>query len=120
MSPEIQAFATGFPTSLAHAGVSALLLLIGAAVYGLLSPFKEVARVREGEAASALVFGGVVISLAIPLALSLNASTSLLELGIWGAATVVVQLLAFRLIDFLLRGLPQRVAEGEVAAAVVL
>ena len=69
---------------------------------------------------SAVSFGGVIVGLAIPLAMSLNASTSLIELGVWGAATIAVQLLAFWLIDMLLSGLPQRIAEGEVAAAVLL
>ena len=35
-------------------------------------------------------------------------------------ATVVVQLLVFRLVDLLLHGLPQRIQEGEVAAAALL
>jgi len=30
MTPEIQAFAAGFPTTLAHAGLSLLMLLVGA------------------------------------------------------------------------------------------
>jgi putative membrane protein len=35
-------------------------------------------------------------------------------------ATIFVQLLAFRGVDFLLHGLPQRIQEGEVSAAVLL
>jgi len=120
MSPELQAFATGFPTTLAHAAISLIVLIAGGAAYGLLSPYREVARVREGDVASAAVFGGVLVGLAIPLALSLNASTSLVEVALWGVATTAVQLLVFRLIDLVLRGLPQRAAEGEIAAAVLL
>ena len=120
MSPELQAFATGFPTTLAHAAISLVVLIAGGAAYGLLSPYREVARVREGDVASAAVFGGVLVGLAIPLALSLNASTSLVEVALWGVATTAVQLLVFRLIDLVLRGLPQRAAEGEIAAAVLL
>ena len=33
---------------------------------------------------------------------------------------MAVQLLLFRIVDFVLKGLPQRVQEGEVPAAVVL
>jgi len=32
----------------------------------------------------------------------------------------VLQLLAFRVVDLLLTGLPQRIREGQIAAAVVL
>jgi putative membrane protein len=120
MTPEIQAFLSGFPITLAHAAVSLLFLVVGAALYALLTPYKEIAEIREGNAAAAVSFGGVLLGLAAPLAVSLLASTSIEELAIWGAAATAVQLLIFRVTDFLLAGLPQRVEEGEVSAAVLL
>ena len=60
------------------------------------------------------------MGLAIPLSASLAGSTSALEIGMWGAACVALQLLIFRLVDLALHGLPQRIAEGEVAAAALL
>ena len=119
-SPEIQAFAIGFPTTLLHAGVAILILFLAAALYILLTPHKEVALIRDGYAAAAVSLGGVLVGLAAPLALSLNSSTSVIEIAIWGVSTVMVQLLVFRLVDILLRGLPQRIQEGEVAAAALL
>ena len=120
MTPEIQAFAAGFPATLAHAAVSLILLGLGAAVYALMSPHREMAEIRDGNTAAAVSFGGVLIGLAAPLAFSLAASTSIEELALWGVAIVAVQLLLFRLVDFVLKGLPQRVQEGEIPAAVVL
>ncbi|HEX4097217.1 MAG TPA: DUF350 domain-containing protein [Caulobacteraceae bacterium] len=120
MSPEIQAFAAGFPATLAHAAVCLILLGLGAVIHALMSPHKEIAEIRDGNAAAAISFGGVMIGLAIPLAFSLAASTSIEELGLWGVAIVAVQLLLFRIVDFVLKGLPQRVQEGETPAAVVL
>jgi putative membrane protein len=38
----------------------------------------------------------------------------------WGAPTVVVQLLVFRIVDLMLHGLPARIREGEMSAAVLL
>jgi putative membrane protein len=120
MSPEVQAFATGFPTTLLHAGITLLLLAAGGALYALLTPYKEIQQIREGNAAAAVSYGGVLVGLAAPLAVSLNASTSAVEVAIWGAAVMVVQLLAFRIVDVLLTGLPQRAQEGDVAAASLL
>ncbi len=119
-SAEVQAFATGFPTTLAHLGVTLALLAGGAILYALFTPWKEIALIREGNAAAAVAFSGVLIGLAIPLAISLSVSTSLKDITLWGVATVVLQLLAFRIVDLLLTGLPQRIREGEVAAAVLL
>ena len=120
MTPEVQAFATGFPITLLHAGVTLLMLAAGAAVYALLTPYKEVQLIREGNAAAALSYGGVIVGLAAPLAVSLSASPSVLEVVVWGLATTAVQLLVFRLTDFLLTGLPARIQEGETAAAALL
>lgn len=119
-SPEIQAFATGFPLTLLHILVTVLILLVGAAAYVLLTPHKEITLIRDGNTAAAVSLGGVLLGLAIPLSVSLNASTNLIELGLWGVATVIVQLLVFRLVDILLRGLPQRIQEGEMSAAALL
>ena len=120
LRPEIQAFASGFPITLLHAGVTLLMLLIGATVYSLLTPYKEIAQIREGNSAAAVAFGGVIIGLAIPLAASMAASTSLRDIVLWGGATILLQLFVFRLVDFLLAGLPNRINEGEVSAAVLL
>jgi putative membrane protein len=119
-SPEVQAFATGFPTLIAHVLTTFALLIGGAALYALLTPWKEIALIREGNAAAAVAFAGILVGLAVPLAASLSVSTSVRDIIIWGVATVVVQLLAFRVIDLLLAGLPQRIRDGEVSAAVVL
>jgi putative membrane protein len=119
-SAEVQAFATGFPTTLAHLGVTLALLAAGATLYALFTPWREISLIREGNAAAAVAFSGVLLGLAIPLAVSLSVSTSIKDIVLWGVATVVLQLLAFRLVDMLLTGLPQRIRDGETAAAVLL
>jgi len=119
-SPEVQAFASGFPTLVVHVLTTFGLLIAGVAVYALMTPWKEIALIREGNAAAAVAFSGVMVGLAAPLAASLSVSTSVRDIVIWGVATVVIQLLAFRVIDLLLTGLPQRIRDGEVPAAVVL
>jgi putative membrane protein len=119
-SPEIQAFATGFPLTLLHAGVTLLILILGTAVYAMLTPHKEITLIRDGNSAAAISLGGVMVGLSIPLAVSLRASTSVVEILIWGIATIAVQLLVFRLVDLVLRGLPQRIQDGELSAAALL
>jgi len=119
-SPEIQAFATGFPVTLLHFAVTLAILIAGAAAYIMLTPHKEITLIRQGNASAAVSLGGVLLGLAIPLAISLKASTTLIELSLWGIATVLVQLLIFRLVDLVLHGLPKRINDDEMSAAAML
>jgi putative membrane protein len=119
-SPEVQAFAAGFPVFLLHTTVTVAILLVAAAVYILLTPDREITLIREGNTAAGVSLGGVLVGLAIPLAASLRASTNVIEIALWGVVTVVVQLLVFRLTDMILRGLPRRIQDGELSAAALL
>jgi putative membrane protein len=119
-SPELDAWASGFPLTLLHVSVALLILAAGAALYALVTPHREIQLIREGNAAAALSFGGVLVGIALPLAFALAASNSVLEIALWGATTIVVQLALFWVVDLILRGLPQRIKEGEIAAAVLL
>src|SRR5580704_2413067 len=119
-TPELEAWATGFPVTLLHVGVALVILVAGAALYALLTPHREIQLIRDGNSAAALSFGGVLVGLAIPLAFALAASTSLLEIALWGGTALILQLGLFWLTDLVLVGLPQRIKEGEVAAAALL
>ncbi len=121
-SPEISAFATAIFFILRDYGLTVLLLLIGVISYGFLSPHKDIEHIQEGNSAAALSYGAVVLGLAIPLAAQMAPSTSPVDIIIYGVAAIAIQLLIFRLVIdiLLLRGLPQRVQEGDIGAAVVL
>ena len=43
-----------------------LILAAGAALYALITPHREIRLIREGNAAAAVSFGGVLVGLAIP------------------------------------------------------
>jgi putative membrane protein len=117
---EIQAFISGFPNFITQFGVAMGLFVVGLTTYVLLTPHKELALIRDGNASASLAFGAVVVGLAIPLGACLAHSLSLIDLTVWGTVTLLVQLIVFRVVDIFLRGLPRRIAEGDVAAAIFL
>jgi putative membrane protein len=119
-SPELQAWAAGFPLALLHAAVALALLAAGATLYALITPHRDIQLIREGNSAAAISFGGVIVGLALPLAIAVTASTSLADVAIWGMAALFVQLAVFRLTDILLHGLPQKIQQGELSAALLL
>ena len=120
VNPEVQAFATGFPLTLLHGGITVALLFLGAGLYALLTPYRDIQLIREGNTAAAISLGSVLVALAIPLSVSLAASNGELELVLWGAAIIAVQLFVFRFTDWVLQGLPRRIQAGEVSAATFL
>lgn len=117
---EIQAFISGFPNFITQFGVAMGLFIVGLTTYVLLTPHKELALIRDGNASASLAFGAVVVGLAIPIGACLAHSLSLIDLAVWGTVTLLVQLITFRVVDIFLRGLPRRIAEGDVAAAIFL
>jgi putative membrane protein len=120
MSPEVQAFASGFPVMLLHAGICLLLLVVASGAYALLSPHREVQRIREDNPAAAVSLASIILGLALPLGATLAAAASPMDIALWGVAIAALALLLFSLIDFTLVGLPERMREGDVPAAVVL
>ena len=120
VTPEVQAFATGFPLTLLHGGITVALLFVGAGLYALLTPYRDIQLIREGNTAAAISLGSVLVGLAIPLSVSLAASNGELELLMWGLAIIAVQLFVFRFTDWVLQGLPRRIQAGEVSAATFL
>ncbi len=119
-SAPINAFVAGFPDFIIQLGVAIGLFIASLIIYVLMTPHKELALIRAGNPSAALAFGGVVVGLAIPLGSCLEHALGLWDLLIWGIVTLLLQLLAFRFADMFLRGLPRRIAEGDVAAAVFL
>jgi putative membrane protein len=119
-SAPVNAFVAGFPDFIAQLGASIALFIVSLTVYVLMTPHKELALIRAGNPSAALAFGGVVVGLAIPLGACLPHSFGLIDLTIWAIVTLLLQLLAFRFADIFLRGLPRRIAEGDVAAAIYL
>jgi putative membrane protein len=116
----LNAFVAGFPDFIIQLAVALGLFVASLIIYVFMTPHKELALIRAGNPSASLAFGGVVVGIAIPLGSCLAHSYGLFDLLIWGVITLLLQLLAFRFADIFLSGLPRRIAEGDVAAAVFL
>jgi len=110
----------GLPVFMVHSGVSLAILLVGSYLYTLLTTHNELALIREGNVSASISFGGAIIGLAIPLAFSLSASVSLWDLLVWGVVALLLQLLAFRLVDLFLKDISNRIEANEISASVML
>jgi putative membrane protein len=109
----------GLPVLLVHLALTTGLLLAGLAFYLRFAHCRELELLREGNMAAAVVFGGQMLSLAIPLSAMLANSVSIADIFLWGVITVVLQLIAIFCLRRLLPGLPDSVLQGKVAPAFV-
>ncbi|MDP4795833.1 MAG: DUF350 domain-containing protein [Rhodospirillales bacterium] len=120
MQPAIDAFLAGFPVLMLHSSVTIAMLVAGVLIYMRITPWDEVKLIKAGNIAAAISFGGAIIGLALPLAFAMAASVSIHEILLWGPVTLFLQIIAYRLSDLILRGLPTRIENGETASAIML
>ncbi|MEL6245055.1 MAG: DUF350 domain-containing protein [Pseudomonadota bacterium] len=120
MGAAIDGFLQGFPTFLIWTGSAGGLLIVASTIYVLLTPWKEFALVRGGNGAAGLALAGAIAGLALPISSALASSVSLFDMLIWGGVALLLQLIAYRIVDLLLRDLPRRIENDEAGAAIVL
>ena len=120
MSAALQSFQHGFPVYLLWTTTAAVMLLLSSTIYVLLTPWKELALVRDGNGSAGLALAGAVLGLAIPIASCLASSVALIDLVIWGVVALLLQLLTYRVMDMILNDIPSRVKNDEAGAAIVL
>jgi len=110
----------GFPVLIVHLAATTALFFVGLAIYVVLTPYREIALIRAGNIAAAIALSGQMLALAIPLGAMMAHSVSLPDILLWGAVTVVLQLIAFAAVAVVIRHLPRAIEAGEIASALVL
>lgn len=120
MDAVIQSFLAGFPVLVLHLAVTLGMLGIGVTIYHLVTPYHELRLIRNGNTAAALSISGAIVGLAIPLAICMATSVNVWDIVIWGIVTLLIQILAYRIGDALLKDLPTRIENGEMGAAILV
>ena len=105
---------------LLHFGVTLGMLAIGVTIYHFITPYHELRLIRNGNTAAAVSISGAIVGLAIPLAVCMASSVSVWDIVIWGVVTLLIQILAYRIGDALLKDLPTRIENGEMGAAILV
>ena len=120
MTAILDSLMTGLPFLLLHSSVTFLMLGAGLSIYIRITPFDEISLIKNKNNAAAITLGGAIVGFAIPLAASLKTSLNLWDIVIWGFVTLILMLISYRVIDFLVRGLAQRVEANEIGPAILL
>ncbi len=115
----LEYFTQTLPHFLAYFAASVGLALVFLALYVTITPHKEIALIREGNAAAAVQLTGTFLGFAVPVAVVIGNSVSIPDMLLWGAVAAIVQLAVFFVIARLLfRDISQRIAEKCVASGI--
>lgn len=108
------------PNFLLYFAASLILLLAYIGIYTTITPHREFALIRGGNGAAAISLSGALLGFALPLASAVIHSSSLIDMLMWGAIALVVQIATFAIIRFTQPSLCNDIAEGKVASATLL
>lgn len=109
----LPAFAGFFATAL-------VLMAVFLALYVFVTPYNEMALIRDGNTAAAVSLGGAVIGFALPIAVSVAVSHNLYAMVGWGVVASFIQLLAYVVARLALPRLNQSIPQGQMASGVFL
>ena len=109
----LPAFAGYFATAI---GLLAVFILL----YVFVTPYNEMALIREGNTAAAISLGGAMVGYALPIAVSVAVSHNIGVMIGWGVVAGVVQLLVFTVARLALPRLNESIPAGKVASGIFL
>lgn len=101
-------------------GAALVALIVFVVLYMAVTSHHEATLIRQGNTAAAISFAGAMLGFILPLASAVIHSVSLIDMLVWSAIALVVQLVLFLVVDFLLRSVSRHIEEGNVAAGITL
>jgi putative membrane protein len=117
--PELSWLASAFPNFLRYIVVSFALAGLFLWIYVLITPWREFALIRGGNASAAVALIGALFGFCLPLANTIAHSVSLTDLVLWSLVALVVQVGVHLVMRVLLPHLKDSIEAGEMAAGVM-
>jgi putative membrane protein len=105
----------GFDDFLVYLAVSLMLLALFTAIYIRITPYRELALIREGNMAASFSLSGALLGFIVPLASAVQHSVNLVDMAIWGVIAMVVQIAAFVAVKLLVPSITQDIPAGKGA-----
>lgn len=90
------------------------------AAYTVSTTHNEFDLIRQNNVAAALSLGMSLMGFALPLASAIVNARTVVDLLVYGCVAILIQIVVYWLVRIVLPNLSQRIAQGEVAAALFL
>lgn len=112
--------AAGLPFFALYLLASLLMLGLFMMLYIYITPHRELALIRNGNISAAASLSGALIGFVIPLSKTVTQAASIVELFMWSAAALIIQLVAYVLAGRALPNLSQRIVADDRAAGLFM
>lgn len=111
-------FINALPHFLLYFVISIGLATAFLTLYTMITPHKEFQLIKEGNTAAAIQLVGSFLGFSVPLALVIGHSVGVLDMIVWGAVVLLVQLAVFFVIARLFSGIETRIGDNCAASGV--
>ena len=111
---------SGVPAFLVYLLVATALLAAYLVIYTAVTRHDEFALIRNNVPGAAVALGLSAIGFALPLTSAISHAANVIDCAIWGVIALVVQVAVYYLDRFTIPDLSERIAKGELAAAIWL
>ena len=110
----------GLPWFALYLAATLVLFLVFLVIYLRITPYREIALIREGNSAAAASISGAMLGFVIPLANAVVQSANIADMVLWGVIALIVQLLVYSVVTRIIPDIGRGIPEGKVAEGVFL
>ncbi len=110
---------SGIPYFLSFLLTALIIVFIGVFVYSKITPYNEMDLIRQRNISASISISATIISITLPVAFCLASSVNIYDLIVWGFVSLIVQILMFFLMDRILKNIPQKIQEDNVAVVLL-
>ncbi len=110
----------GFDDFLLYLAIASVLLAVFVAIYTRITPYREIALIRDNNMAAAFSLSGALIGMVIPLANVVEYSVNPVDMAIWGFIALAIQLIVFVIARIALPNIVVDIPAGKQAAGFFL
>ena len=89
-------------------------------VYSFITPYKEIALIKEKNQAAAIAFAGSLLGFVIAISSLIENAVNLIDFAMWSVVAILVQLLAYGGVRLLFPLIADRIRNNETPAAIWL
>ena len=108
------------PAFLAYFAVAIALIAVFLMIYLFVTPYDEIALIRQNNTAAAISLSGALLGFALPVANVIAHSDTIADLAAWGVIAGIVQILTYLATRLTFPRLSADIPAGKIAPATIL